>query len=443
MVPSSQLLRKTASQWYRPARNGFRKRIYGVQEKRRAWAGTQLELDNQLGVIRIDKKEDRKPLATVWNFSIHGTSFDKENMKLSTDIMGWTSKYVEQELGGVVLFANGAEGNIMPVHRDDEINKGAGIIAKAIVDTYKNIKTSTEVEVKNFSTDPVGFGEGRVVWSKHGKDKGEINVEDIIEQPSNDSSRVSPPPRRQWTGWSAFDNFLNNMAGGFYIWFIEKEKEVKAALDVFELPHGWIEDEFRFQAIRLSVTDATKQSKHTLIVSVPGEATSELGLKIKAEGKQRGYDSTFVFGLANGHMSYIVTEEEWNKGGYEVFATFFDQAASRVLTACQSAMNGAGPIEYLTMNKNGDCIVHGTVVENYEQTPYTAPNTGDLKLVRDKSTKAWISKNTKNLYLQKEVKRLAYREKLSQSGFNFSYLNEIVALFGKDDDELYLKGDIL
>lgn len=44
-------------------------------------------IDPHLGLIKVDDVND-KPIATLWNFAIHGVCYGEDNMKFSSDIMG-------------------------------------------------------------------------------------------------------------------------------------------------------------------------------------------------------------------------------------------------------------------------------------------------------------------------------------------------------------------
>ena len=61
-----------------------------------------------------------------------------------------------------------------------------------------------------------------------------------------------------------------------------------------------------------------------VIAGMPGEATAELGLKIKAEIAKMGTaEHVAVGGLADGWISYILSEEEYHRGGYETSVSFY------------------------------------------------------------------------------------------------------------------------
>ena len=50
----------------------------------------------------------------------------------------------------------------------------------------------------------------------------------------------------------------------------------------------------------------------------PGEPCVELGLELK-----KRFPGSWVLGLANDHLGYFLTEEEYDKGGYEKTVSFY------------------------------------------------------------------------------------------------------------------------
>lgn len=266
--------------------------LRGVSKNRRASDSpflTRDSIDDELGVIRVDRP-DGTPVATVWNFALHGTALGTSNMHYSADIMGGASAFVQADVGGVALFANGAEGDIAPLHGGfSGIDTGGRIIADAIIDLRRQTTTTASMVLSNYS-EVVPFGDA---------------VIDLSIQRTGGSMRQI--------------NFIQTLAN----------LGINPGMSI-SLGSDWLENEFRFQAIRLG---------DTVIASVPGEAIHELGLQIKDAGRQLGFQRPFVFGLANGHMSYIATEREWHLGGYEGMATFFGaRTANRVLDSATRVM---------------------------------------------------------------------------------------------------------
>lgn len=66
----------------------------------------------------------------------------------------------------------------------------------------------------------------------------------------------------------------------------------------------------------------------------PGEATTELGMKLREEARNNGAQDAWVLGLSNDHLAYFVTPEEFDKGGYEACTNFFGaQGGIKILEA--------------------------------------------------------------------------------------------------------------
>jgi len=53
------------------------------------------------------------------------------------------------------------------------------------------------------------------------------------------------------------------------------------------------------------------------IMAVPGEMTAPLGMRLKEQARRLGFGQPCIFGLANDHIGYILTEDQYRRGGYE------------------------------------------------------------------------------------------------------------------------------
>ncbi len=263
--------------------------LRGVTKNRRADESPNFKLDDiddQLGIIRVDRL-DGTPLATVWNFAIHGTALRTKNMKYSADIMGAVNRQVEQTVGGVALFINGAEGDIAPKNSGTMgMTTHAKTISEAVKNVRQNIIPQSQTELA-MTSEWVQFGSPTIDFklvSSGVIKKDPLNIIEFLK-----SSGHNP---------------------GFKI----------------PLNNSWVENRFRFSAIRIG---------KTLLVSVPGEPISLLGYRIRSDGIAMGYDNVFVCSLTNNHMAYIVTEKEYTIGGYEGLLTFFGPTTgAEVRSAC-------------------------------------------------------------------------------------------------------------
>jgi neutral ceramidase len=72
-------------------------------------------VDRQFNLIRLDRA-DGSLIALIVNYAMHGTVMSGENLKVSGDGPGVVTAYLEEKLGGTVLYINGAAGNIAPIY---------------------------------------------------------------------------------------------------------------------------------------------------------------------------------------------------------------------------------------------------------------------------------------------------------------------------------------
>jgi Neutral/alkaline non-lysosomal ceramidase, N-terminal len=71
--------------------------------------------DRQVNLVRVTRP-DGSPIALVVNYAMHGTVMSGQNLKISGDGPGVVATYLEEQLGGTVLYVNGAAGNIAPIY---------------------------------------------------------------------------------------------------------------------------------------------------------------------------------------------------------------------------------------------------------------------------------------------------------------------------------------
>ena len=71
--------------------------------------------DRTFNLIRINRP-DGGLIALVANYAMHGTVMNGQNLKISGDAPGTVTAYLEEKLGGTVLYINGAAGNIAPIY---------------------------------------------------------------------------------------------------------------------------------------------------------------------------------------------------------------------------------------------------------------------------------------------------------------------------------------
>ncbi len=72
-------------------------------------------VDRQINLVRLTRP-DGSLIALVANYAMHGTVMNGENLLISGDGPGTVTAYLEEKLGGTVLYVNGAAGNIAPIY---------------------------------------------------------------------------------------------------------------------------------------------------------------------------------------------------------------------------------------------------------------------------------------------------------------------------------------
>jgi hypothetical protein len=119
-------------------------------------------------------------------------------------------------------------------------------------------------------------------------------------------------------------------------WFVHGLTQLGINPNVsFTFPNGWMEREFRYQAIRVN---------RSVITSMPGEPIHEIGLLLKQDGHNLGFTHVITAGLANGHGSYFTTRAEYGYGGYEGMASMFGpQNGDELMDACRRLMDLVRP----------------------------------------------------------------------------------------------------
>jgi neutral ceramidase len=71
--------------------------------------------DRQIGLIKLERP-DGSLIAVIMNYAMHGTVMDGHNLLISSDAPGTVTAYLEQKLGGVVLYEQGGAGNMAPIY---------------------------------------------------------------------------------------------------------------------------------------------------------------------------------------------------------------------------------------------------------------------------------------------------------------------------------------
>jgi len=258
--------------------------LVGVTRNRRADISHYVKsttIDPHLGIIRVDDAQGN-PMATLWNFAIHGVCYGSNNLNISGDIMGRACEDIEDLVGGVALFVNADAGDIDPTPQscsDAPAFNGSSAIAAAVAKTRASLNPTSEGVLMQAYSYVVPFG------------PTDLNA--------------------------TLGRFDNCSSGG--------ELDICTICSVIgcdanvHLYSAWIEQSPKFTAFSFVIN-----GKSTVSVSIPGEALIELGWWIRNDTLDMGYNQTLLIGYSNAHMGYFATPNEYDIGGYESQLTLGD-----------------------------------------------------------------------------------------------------------------------
>jgi len=261
-------------------------------------------IDPNLSVIRIDKT-DGSPLATVWNYAVHGICFTADNMLFSGDIMGSVNQYIESQLGGISLFINGDSGDVDPITSSLCQNppnfSGGPVIGKKILEIRAGLRPTGEVQLHS-AQQQVNFG------------LTETNL--TLARVDN---CTQGGPLDICTICRILDCDLNIEAGS-----------------------GWLENMPYFSAFGFLIN-----GKSTVVVSIPGEALVALGNSIRADMSTLGFNQTILAGFSNAGMGYFCPPNEYSIGGYQCILTFWGiDTSNKVQESCAEVAAKIAPVKF-------------------------------------------------------------------------------------------------
>jgi len=250
-----------------PARIGYGAGSSTIGINRRAltsegdvWLGVNPEgpLDCEVPVVRIDSVSG-KTIAILFNYGCHGTSMKSE--QITGDWCGIASQYIEDTWGDGVIapFLQGAGGDVNPIYNE-----------------------------KKAFDDPTG---GADVLAKMLGEEVISTTQGIIPQhggPVQAFQRTVALPGKRYRGLLGFDPHYDDMTE-----------------DTSPVPDTLL----RMSALKVGCI---------MFAGSSGEIFSEIGMDFK----RKSLNKNVVFmGLCNGYSSYVLSDAEIIRGGYEYNAT--------------------------------------------------------------------------------------------------------------------------
>lgn len=301
----------------------------GTRYTGRDWDGF---VDHEVLVTGFDD-EDGEPIATIVNYACHPTIMAQDNRLITPDYPGMTRKVVEENVGGMCLFLQGAAGNIGPID---------GFTGDLKVYRRAGHRLGLEASRVRLGMDPVPRKENLVKIEPSGADLGLY----VDEQSGESDDRLSvtfetvtlpakelPPPEQVRAEFNAAQHHLEEVRSRTSdIEEIKKaafpSKRAYIAQNIAEVFGTGGSVELPVQVMRIG---------NTAFVALPVEPFAEIGVEVK---QQSSADWTVFGGYSNGYYGYMPMRYAYPEGGYEVTTSpFAPGAAEQAIEACVKAID--------------------------------------------------------------------------------------------------------
>ena len=264
-------------------------------------------IDPEVGVLKVQEPETREVIATLINFTGHPVILGSDNTLVSGEYPGYASKVVEEALGGVALFTQGACGEIT-MNRSGDPYKEVRRLGRAVAGEV--LRTAETAEPEEISLLMSRFERIQV------EPRDIPSVEEAERQLEEAEARVEEA--REAGEPEAYIESL-------------EEKANKAGNTVYvAMLQEHFDGEFLAAAADSSVH--VMQVGPVVLVGIPGELFVEYGLEMKQRVRANKDRPMMLVGFANDYTGYLVTPRAWHTGGYEAGISRVAPESARMLT---------------------------------------------------------------------------------------------------------------
>jgi neutral ceramidase len=251
--------------------------------------------DPEVGVVRVvaagdpnDPAESGRVLALLFNHTGHPNVLSGDNYLFSADYPGLAARLLEEELGGVALFFNGALGSVDVDGLRDRDWEGLDRTGRALASCVSEAAQTSA---------PSGSPALRVASTAYTLPGRRITDEE----------------------WRWAQNVLAETGGRVAAVADGVGDDYKAAF--YRKLHDAGPRDLPVEQICLALGDSA-------LLTFPGELYTEIGQHIKAHSP---FQRTFIIGLANGYVGYVPTRKAIGEGGYAEDTRHVDEAAEQLV----------------------------------------------------------------------------------------------------------------
>lgn len=295
---------KEAYQKMRPAKVGF---AYGTLDSitSNRQQGNDISIDPQVGVLKIQAADSRDMIATLFNFTGHPVILGGDNLLLSGEYPGVAASTIEQTIGGIAVFTQGAAGDVTMKRSGPpfkEVERLGHILGAKVIETAEQIVPDGNTTLVSVSRD--------------------VQVK----------PRKVPSPADAKANLDKLNDELKEatMSG-------EKraEKRLQRAVDSAETTNDVAQFVHAHPGVLDSATHASVQVMEIgplVLTAIPGELFVEYGLEMKRRVKQHTGHPMILVGYANNYIGYLISPRAVYTGGYEQAISRVAPTAARTLT---------------------------------------------------------------------------------------------------------------
>jgi len=226
---------------------------------------TTFPVDPTVGVIRVDRT-DGTPLAVLVNYACHPVVLGPENLDYSADYPSEMRRYVEQEIGGMAFFLQGAPGDINPYYDKTPLIEDA-------VGVMKRTGRTLGAEAVRIA---------RTVTTR------------VPENPRIQTKTVNVPASNRWD----LDKLRAVLKDRYHI---EGGRATRLLRENMELP-----------------VTTVLLNQDLAFVGMPGEPFVEFQMQLRAKSP---LPNSFLLGYTNGYYAYFPTIAAAVRGGYGADST--------------------------------------------------------------------------------------------------------------------------
>jgi hypothetical protein len=263
-------------------------------------------IDPQVGVFRVEALQGRKTIATLMNFTGHPVAISSDNLLLSGEYPGVACRSIEQLLGGIAIFTQGACGDITINRNGDpflEIERIGRTVTGEVIKTSGMIELSDEMPI--------------VALSK------------TVSLPARQLQSVEGAKKELEAEKAALAAARTNLASTAAIALLEDKHRVASMAVV--MAEAIAKDPSRWEKTRNGEVQVLELG-NVIFGSIPGEIFVEYALELRSRVKQDAGKSFCLVGYANGYLGYIVTPRAAQTGGYEASVARLDVSSGRMMT---------------------------------------------------------------------------------------------------------------